>query len=127
TVIRRAIDLGAIGFIPKSSSASVLDNAIRQIIEGESWIPQDLSDVAGANDDELKIAERIKELTPHQFRVLQMLQSGLLNKQIAYELGVSEATIKAHMTHVLRKLGASNRTQAVLIASQLNIPENPDL
>ena len=68
-----------------------------------------------------KIAARIRELTPQQFRVLQMLGSGKLNKQIGYELGVSEATIKAHMSAILRKLGASNRTQAVLMAGRLSV------
>ena len=66
--------------------------------------------------DEADIARRVRDLTPQQFRVLMMLADGLLNKQIAYELHVSEATVKAHMTAVLRKLGASNRTQAVLAA-----------
>jgi DNA-binding NarL/FixJ family response regulator len=67
------------------------------------------------------IAARVRELTPQQFRVLQMLGTGLLNKQIAYALNVSEATIKAHMTAVLRKLGANNRTQAVLLAGKLAV------
>ena len=66
-----------------------------------------------------KSAARIAELTPQQFRVLTMLADGLLNKQIAYELGVSEATIKAHMTAIMRKLGCNNRTQVALAASQL--------
>ena len=72
-------------------------------------------------DDERAIAARVRELTPQQFRVLQMLGTGLLNKQIGYELGVSEATIKAHMSAILRKLGANNRTQAVLIAGKLAV------
>ena len=66
----------------------------------------------------------MRELTPQQFRVLQMLGTGLLNKQIGYELGVSEATIKAHMSAILRKLGANNRTQAVLLAGKLAV--DPD-
>ena len=70
------------------------------------------------------VAARVRELTPQQFRVLSMLGAGLLNKQIAYELGVSEATVKAHMTAILRKLGASNRTQAVLVAGRLAL--DPD-
>ncbi|PKM02625.1 MAG: DNA-binding response regulator, partial [Gammaproteobacteria bacterium HGW-Gammaproteobacteria-5] len=70
---------------------------------------------------EAQIAQRVRELTPQQFRVLGMLSMGLLNKQIAYELNVSEATIKAHMTAILRKLGANNRTQAVLLAARLAV------
>ncbi|MBH0312826.1 response regulator transcription factor, partial [Alcaligenes faecalis] len=73
---------------------------------------------------EREVAAKLRELTPQQFRVLQMLSTGQLNKQIAYELNVSEATIKAHMTAILRKLGASNRTQAVLMASHLGLNQD---
>jgi DNA-binding NarL/FixJ family response regulator len=80
------------------------------------------------------VAQRLRELTPQQFRVLQMLCVGRLNKQIAYDLGVSEATIKAHVTAILRKLAVTNRTQAVLMAGRLSVdpdtlvlpPEEPD-
>lgn len=123
--VRRALDHGAFGFIPKSSDAHTLGHALRQTLDGFPWIPGCLSNGQGADDDELRVAERLRELTPQQFRVLQMVSSGQLNKQIAYDLNVSEATVKAHMTHILRKLGASNRTQAVLIASKLGIPDNP--
>lgn len=123
--IRRAIDHGALGFIPKSSDAQKLGLVLQQILDGFPWVPDDISESSGADDDELRIAERVRELTPQQFRVLQMVCSGQLNKQIAYDLNVSEATVKAHMTHILRKLGASNRTQAVLIASRLGIPDDP--
>lgn len=123
--MRRAVDHGAMGFIPKSSDAGRLGFALRQILDGFPWVPDGIYDSAGADDDELAVAERVRELTPQQFRVLQMVSSGQLNKQIAYELNVSEATIKAHMTHIMRKLGASNRTQAVLIASKLGIPDEP--
>ncbi len=116
---------GALGFIPKSSDAHTLGVAMKRVLEGFTWAPDCINDGTGADDDELRIAERVRELTPQQFRVLQMVSSGQLNKQIAYDLNVSEATIKAHMTHILRKLGASNRTQAVLIASRLGIPDDP--
>jgi len=125
TTVRRSIDHGALGFIPKSSDAHTLGFALRQILEGFPWVPDAISEGTGADEDELRIADRVRELTPQQFRVLQMLNSGQLNKQIAYRLNVSEATIKAHMTHILRKLGASNRTQAVLIASKLGMPDDP--
>ena len=75
--------------------------------------------------DAPNVAARLQELTPQQFRVLGMLGSGLLNKQIAHALGVSEATVKAHMTAILRKLGASNRTQAVLLAGRLAVDPEP--
>ena len=92
------------------------------------WKPPPQSDQAsGLAPEEADVAERIRGLTPQQFRVLGMLGSGLLNKQIAHALGVSEATVKAHMTAILRKLGASNRTQAVLMAGRLAVdPESSE-
>ncbi|MCW5582026.1 MAG: response regulator transcription factor [Luteimonas sp.] len=123
-VIRRALDHGAMGFIPKSSNAETLGSALRQVLDGDRWIPDAAVSAPSTPADEHDIAARVRELTPQQFRVLQMLGSGKLNKQIGYELGVSEATIKAHMSAILRKLGASNRTQAVLMAGKLAV--DPD-
>ena len=123
-VIRRALDHGAMGFIPKSANAETLGVALRQVLDGDRWIPGVAVSAPSTPADEHDIAARVRELTPQQFRVLQMLGSGKLNKQIGYELGVSEATIKAHMSAILRKLGASNRTQAVLMAGKLAV--DPD-
>ncbi|MCK0713717.1 response regulator [Chromohalobacter sarecensis] len=121
-VVRRAIDYGASGFIPKSSSLDVIAEAIRQVLEGEVWLPEEMAKVLGeSNEDEARFAEAIASLTPQQFRVLNMLNEGLLNKQIAYELNVSEATIKAHVTAILRKLGVHSRTQAVIAAQKLEV------
>ena len=69
----------------------------------------------------LAVAQRLAQLTPQQFRVFGMLCAGRLNKQIAHDLRITEATVKAHMTAILRKLGASNRTQAALLAGGLAI------
>ena len=91
------------------------------MLDGERWAPEAALDAAPIADEERAIAARVRELTPQQFRVLQMLGAGLLNKQIGYELGVSEATIKAHMSAILRKLGATNRTQAILLAGKLAV------
>ncbi len=120
-VMRRALDHGAVGFIPKSADARTLGEAISAVLAGDRWAPPAAFDAPAAHPGEHAVAQRLRELTPQQFRVLQMLGAGLLNKQIAYELNVSEATIKAHMTAILRKLGASNRTQAVLLAGRLAI------
>ena len=119
SVMRRALDHGAVGFIPKSVDATTLGQALVQVLDGDRWAPAAAHAAPAAGADEHDAAQRVRDLTPQQFRVLQMLGEGLLNKQIGYELGVSEATVKAHMTAVLRKLGASNRTQAVLIAGRL--------
>ena len=121
-VVRRAIDYGASGFIPKSSSLSEIAAAVSEILGGEIWLPESLAEVLGESDEEdTRFAEAIASLTPQQFRVLNMLTEGLLNKQIAYELSVSEATIKAHVTAILRKLGVHSRTQAVIASQKLEV------
>jgi DNA-binding NarL/FixJ family response regulator len=125
-VIKRALEHGAAGFIPKSSSIDTITQAISSILLGEIWAPAlTQSDLPGNNTSEVELAERMAQLTPQQFKVLMMMSQGLLNKQIAYELGVSEATIKAHVTAIMTKLGVSNRTQAVLAANQLSV-SNPN-
>jgi len=125
TIMRRALDHGAMGFIPKSADAAAIGAALMRVLDGDRWVPDGLGDVPGISREEQQIAARVRELTPQQFRVLQMLGTGLLNKQIAWELGISEATVKAHMTAILRKLAASNRTQAVLLAGRLAIDPDP--
>ena len=125
-VIRRALEHGAAGFIPKSSSIDTITQAISSVLLGEIWAPAPgRSDLAGRSHSELELAERMAQLTPQQFKVLMMMSQGLLNKQIAFDLGVSEATIKAHVTAIMNKLGVSNRTQAVLAATQLAVA-NPN-
>lgn len=121
SVVRRALEHGAAGFIPKSSDPSLIREAIGTVLEGGQWAPPQAGPAEGLHPEEAEVARRLAELTPQQFRVLGMLATGLLNKQIAHELGVSEATVKAHMTAILRKLGASNRTQAVLMAGRLAV------
>lgn len=121
-VVRRALDYGASGFIPKSSSLALIAEAVGEILEGEVWLPEALAGVLDeTNEEEARFAEAIASLTPQQFRVLNMLTDGLLNKQIAFELNVSEATIKAHVTAILRKLGVHSRTQAVIAAQKLEV------
>ncbi|MGD8679406.1 MAG: response regulator transcription factor [Lysobacterales bacterium] len=120
----RALDHGASGFIPKSSSIDTITQAINAIMMGEIWSPESVQpDLPGGNVSELELADRLTRLTPQQFKVLMMMSQGLLNKQIAYDLGVSEATIKAHVTAIMGKLGVSNRTQAVLAAHRLAVTD----
>jgi len=121
-VIRRSIQHGASGFIPKSSSIGNIEAGIQSVLQGEVWLPDGINlHDERLDHDEAGIAAAMSSLTPHQFRVLMMLGEGLLNKQIAYQLGVSEATIKAHVTAILRKLDVTNRTQAVLAVQRLAI------
>ncbi len=121
TVMRRAIDHGAFGFIPKSADSDTIGRALATVLDGERWIPAEAQNLPPTDSEEREVGQRLRDLTPQQFRVLQMLGAGRLNKQIAYDLGVSEATIKAHVTAILRKLGVTNRTQAVLMAGKLAI------
>jgi len=121
-VMKRAIDYGASGFIPKSAPLETISEAIAAVLEGDEWLPQELTDNMGdVSEEDQQFAAALASLTPQQFRVLTMLTEGLLNKQIAYELSVSEATIKAHVTAILRKLGVHSRTQAVIAAQRLGV------
>ncbi|PKF50153.1 response regulator transcription factor [Enterovibrio nigricans] len=118
SVVRQVKNNGAVGFIPKSSDMRELVNSLNTILEGEPCFPADI-DFSEASEEET-LLEKIASLTPQQHKVLNMLSDGLLNKQIAYELAVSEATIKAHMTAIFRKLGVKNRTQAVILLQQID-------
>lgn len=124
SIIQRAMAHGAMGYIPKSTHPDLISEAIQAVLDGDLWLPPNLphhSHVEVCTADETALAERIRSLTPQQFRVLMMVAEGLLNKQIAYDLDVSEATIKAHVTAIFRKLNVQNRTQAVLAIGVLNI------
>jgi DNA-binding NarL/FixJ family response regulator len=117
--IRQSLDFGASGFIPKRFGVDTLRDAITKVLGGDVWVPAD-TDLSSATDPELmRLRNRLVTLTPQQVRVLMMLSEGLLNKQIAYELGVSEATIKAHVSAILQKLGVESRTQAVIAAAKI--------
>jgi DNA-binding NarL/FixJ family response regulator len=122
-IVARTLAHGAAGFVPKSAPIVSIVQALRTVTQGGIWAPQLAEHDSSLHDRENDAARRIATLTPQQFRVLSMLCAGLINKQIAGELGVSEATVKAHMTAVLEKLGATNRTQAVLIAQQLALDQ----
>ncbi|MEO7066156.1 MAG: response regulator transcription factor [Rhodanobacter sp.] len=131
-VAQRALAHGAAAYIPKSTPAGDIVTAIHSVLDGDVWLPHTLvgRDVK-LKAEEAEAAARIATLTPQQFRVMTMLADGQLNKQIAWELGVSEATVKAHMTTIMRKLGVNNRTQVALVASQLSVdqsvlPQMPD-
>ncbi|MEL6872127.1 MAG: response regulator transcription factor, partial [Pseudomonadota bacterium] len=125
TIIRRAIDFGASGFIPKSQPTGEIRDAVKRILNGEVWTPPNLETMP-ADDETDDLIRRLGTLTPQQVRVLMMLGEGLLNKQIAYKLGVSEATIKAHVSAILQKLGVDSRTQAVIAVNKIDVNQwNP--
>jgi len=118
--IRRALDFGASGFIPKRFGVETLRAAIQAVMKGEVWIPQDVETTTAPDPEIARLRDRLATLTPQQIRVLMMLSEGLLNKQIAYQLGVSEPTIKAHVSAILQKLGVESRTQAVIAAARIS-------
>jgi DNA-binding NarL/FixJ family response regulator len=117
--IRQCLDCGASGFIPKSQPVEAIREAIRRIMDGEVWLPADVDLTAAPTGDASVLVSRLSTLTPQQVRVLMMLGEGLLNKQIAFKLGVSEATIKAHVSAILQKLGVDSRTQAVIAINKI--------
>src|ERR1700744_6059462 len=124
-VIRRCMEFGASGFIPKTLGTDAMRHAIARVLQGEVWTPPDV-DLARPSDTEtVAMISRLSSLTPQQVRVLMMLSGGLLNKQIAYELGVSEATVKAHVSAILQKLGVESRTQAVIAAGRIEAGQWP--
>ncbi len=126
-VVRRSMEFGASGFIPKTTDVEKMRDAIRVVLEGGTWTPPDFDLKAVTDDDTSALVRRLATLTPQQVRVLMMLSGGLLNKQIAYELNVSEATVKAHVSAILQKLGVDSRTQAVIAASRIEAGQWADI
>lgn len=131
-VIRRVMNFGASAYVPKSAHPLEISRALNSVIGGEIWLPEKYQHLRNANprqDEDLDLAARIAQLTPQQYKVLYYLTEGWLNKQIAYDLHISEATVKAHLTAIFRKLGVTNRTQVVIQAQrlQLEAPADRDL
>ena len=124
-VIRRCMEFGASGFIPKTLGVEILRQAVGRVLQGEVWTPPDVDLARDSDAETAATIARLSTLTPQQVRVLMMLSSGLLNKQIAYELGVSEATVKAHVSAILQKLGVESRTQAVIAAGKIEAGQWP--
>ena len=121
SVVRRCMEFGASGFLPKTLDVEIMRSAIRSVLDGGVWTPPDV-DLSGEADAATRdLVARLATLTPQQVRVLMMLSEGLLNKQIAFELKVSEATVKAHVSAILQKLGVESRTQAVIAASKIEM------
>ncbi len=126
-VIRRCMEFGASGFIPKTLGIEALRAAIARVLQGEIWTPPDVDLSRQSDAETAAMIGRLATLTPQQVRVLMMLSGGLLNKQIAYELGVSEATVKAHVSAILQKLGVESRTQAVIAAGKIEAGQWPQV
>ena len=125
SVIRRCMDFGASGFIPKTLGVEQMRDAIKRVLGGGVWTPPDVDLSGGSDAESAALMARLATLTPQQVRVLMMLSEGMLNKQIAYELSVSEATVKAHVSAILQKLGVDSRTQAVIAAAKIEVGQWP--
>ncbi|MEQ3660800.1 MAG: response regulator transcription factor [Glaciecola sp.] len=122
SLISKVVGVGAMGFIPKTASAQEISDAVNAMLEGDVWVPEALRQQIEQVDENFSVlAENVASLTPSQYKVLCYMRDGLLNKQIGYNLEIAEATVKAHVTAIFRKLGINNRTQAVLIASELQL------
>ncbi|QQP88065.1 response regulator transcription factor [Skermanella mucosa] len=126
--VRSSLDAGAAGFIPKSSSVKIMLSALNLVFSGGIYLPPSAihADVA-AKATPIKVetehggdrGSNHHQLTQRQWEVLNCLREGKSNKQIAYELGLSEGTVKIHVTAIFKSLGVKNRTQAVIVASEL--------
>lgn len=121
--IRRAQQFGAAGFVPKSAPVSRMLEAVQTVMDGDVWFPQQ---AAENSEEDAALAAKLAQLTPQQVRVLMCMADGLLNKQIAYELGLAENTVKVHVTAILRKLECHSRTQAALLVRSLEPDAMPD-
>ena len=123
--IRRCMEFGSSGFIPKTLGVEEMRAAISRILGGGVWTPPDVDLTTGSDTQVAELMARMATLTPQQVRVLMMLSEGLLNKQIAFHLSVSEATVKAHVSAILQKLGVESRTQAVIAAAKIEAGQWP--
>lgn len=127
-LVRDCIRAGASGFIPKSTPRDAIAVALRKVMAGEIYLPAGIGDldeedeVAEIDEESADIARRLLSLTQQQMRVLEMLGTGKLNKQIAFELSITETTVKAHVSAILQKLKVCSRTQAVVLANKLPRP-----
>lgn len=123
--VNRALGHGALGYISKSLSPDQMSAAIAAVLDGKIWVEERFkAALKPISAEEKDLAGKIASLTPQQYKVLCLLKEGWLNKQIGYEIGVTEATVKAHITAIFRKLNVSNRVQAILEMNKLAL--NPD-
>jgi len=122
-IVQSVLALGVSGYIPKSTSRQELENAIREVLRGTIYLPRHFRNAATTRRpkvDHRELLKKLNELTPQQLRVLDMVRRGLQNKQIAYELNISETTVKVHVSDILRKLNVSSRTNAIVEISKID-------
>ncbi|MBI6629162.1 response regulator transcription factor [Pontibaca sp. S1109L] len=128
--IQALMEAGAAGFVPKDASPKVLQNALMVVREGQKYLPPGYTAPSGPSGDALstcEIARKIADLTPQQARIMKLICAGKPNKQIAYEMSLAEATVKAHITALLRRLGVHNRTQAAMLVRSAGLDPNAQI
>ncbi len=119
--IKKVLDMGISGYIPKRSETKVLLSALKLVLDGGTYLPPSIMDAAVSPHADAGTSRSGKVLTPRQAEVLDYVAEGMSNKQIAYKMNVSEATVKLHINALLRAVGATNRTQAVIIAQKMGL------
>lgn len=122
-IVSSALLLGASGYIPKSASKREIANSITEVLRGSIYVPRKILDSAKARHTRTDVKEllaRLRNLTPQQLRVLDMLRIGLQNKQIAYNLKICETTVKIHVSEILRKLKVLSRSNAIIEVSKVD-------
>jgi DNA-binding NarL/FixJ family response regulator len=123
-LVAEALVLGAAGFIPKSTPRHEIVRALNIVAAGEIYAPPGLqqgAEISESDRIDTEFAQRLTSLTPQQRKVLQLLGTGKLNKEIAYDLDIAETTVKAHVSSILHKLNVYSRTQAVVMAGRLHL------
>lgn len=115
---RAAEALGAVAFVPKTTDAGTMQDILQQLLDGGTWWPSRALD-ANAAQVSSDIDHRLDRLTQQELRILLQVKDGRLNKQIAGDLGISESTIKTHVSSILLKLDLRSRTQAAVLAQKL--------
>jgi DNA-binding NarL/FixJ family response regulator len=123
SVVSNVMALGAKGFIPKATSTQIIAQALKQIMQGHMWLPEGMQEQIDNLEPAVDLVKLVSELTPKQVEVLRLVQDGMLNKQIAFDLNITEATVKAHISAILRKLEVNTRTQAVLLLKKLDLDQ----
>ncbi len=131
-IVEKTIEIGVSGYIPKTSSNAVIISAVNLVLSGGVYIPPELLNRKLPDEfndfkrvvnipENKTIEEKVKNLTPRQVDVLRCIAQGMSNKQIAYALGLTEGTVKLHVTAILKMLNVYNRTSAVIEASKLGL------